>query len=508
MAKYLKVVRVKDAVINLCNWRGAVKQQSSAHLLPLLALLEKGVNSSSPVVYEEDDDFSFFNRYCKFGLNQSKPYFDPFARELRIASHPHSNIATARKNTFQNRWRAASSEMSGGATTWKLSDTYAQIFSEKLFPKSGARRVNALDVAAWLFREESFSDDANSEELLEKFRGRFPMRDQDFDLLFAYAPEPSANLFQNEPPDPSALGAAISSLDLSDAGERVTREASRLGEPRPVFSPLSVDDPVLTEIKGLLSLGTSGIILRGAPGTGKSWYADKVAMTITGGDRARIFRIQFHPSFTYEDFFDGYVPSESTSSGFAITGKIFRAAIEMAAQVPDPVILIIDEINRGNTAKIFGEALTYIEHGWRDIQFVPRLRNEPVSIPRNLLILATMNPHDRSITPLDMALLRRFDHVDVPPSPEVVMDFLAAAGMDNAKANIVGGWFEQLQSILPFGLGHTFLLNVGDVGQLGLVWRYRILPFCQSVLEHEPERLAAVKSSYEALEQRLRDAQD
>jgi 5-methylcytosine-specific restriction protein B len=130
-----------------------------------------------------------------------------------------------------------------------------------------------------------------------------------------------------------------------------------------------------------------------------------------------------------------------------------------------------------------------------------------MSIPKNLVIIATMNPHDRSITQLDMALLRRFDHVDVQPSVEQASAFLQKAGMGNSEADLVLEWFEKLQQLLPFGIGHAYMLGVGDVAKLGLVWRYRILPFCENILEFEPARLDGVKQSFGALERRLRNPQ-
>lgn len=505
MANFIGINRLKSAVVRLADWRGTVKQQSVAHIFPLLALLEKGVSTTTKKVFEESDDFAFFDNYCKAGGNSEKPYFDPFGREFRIASHPHSNIATARKNTFQNRWRAAILDAESGNSEWKLSDQFAEIFASKLFRSDGSR-ISVTDLACWLFRSEAFPDNATSDMLNERFRERFPMSDSDFDILFQYQPEPSENIFVSVAPTPLEIDQLINSLAFGSASAMGKQDfVSPKNESKPKVC-LADDDPILAEVKGLLRIGTSGIILRGAPGTGKSWYADQVALSLTDGDRSRIFRVQFHPSFTYEDFFDGYRPSDATKSGFEVTGKVFRNAIEKAVTSEGPVVLLIDEINRGNTAKIFGEALTYIEHGWRDVKFVPRLSKDETSVPKNLIVLATMNPHDRSITPLDMALLRRFDHIEIPPNAETAINFLTDAGMSATHAALVAEWFTKLQGLLPFGIGHTFFLNVSDEGQLGLVWRYRILPFCELILEYEPQRLADVKQSYGALERRLREA--
>jgi len=506
MANFVSIDRIKNAVIRLANWRGTVKQQSVAHIFPLLALLEKGVSTTTAKVFEESDDFAFFDRYCKVDGDAEKPYFDPFGREFRIASHPHSNIATARKNTFQNRWRAAVLNTDSGNSEWRLLDDFAEIFASKLLPRAGGTRINVVDLACWLFRHEEFPDGASSDLLRERFRQRFPMSDADFDNLFTYQPEPSENIFVSEAPTTLEVNQLLRSLAFASASTISAQPPIVQQSDNNAQQRLPDDDPILAEVKALLRIGTSGIILRGAPGTGKSWYADQIASALTDGDRSRIFRVQFHPSFTYEDFFDGYRPSDKTNSGFEITGKVFRKALEKSSETQGPVVLLIDEINRGNTAKIFGEALTYIEYGWREVKFLPRLSKDETSVPKNLIVLATMNPHDRSITPLDMALLRRFDHIEIPPSAETATNFLIEAGMSPAHAALVADWFNTLQGLLPFGIGHTFFLNVSDEGQLGLVWRYRILPFCELILEYEPQRLADIKQSYAGLERRIREA--
>ena len=507
MPSYIRLDRLREAVIRLSDWRGQVKQQTVAHVLPLLALLEKGVNKSTYVQFEEQDDFDFFDRYSRLPGDEEKPYFDPFNRSFRIASHPHSNIATARKNTFARRWKAAELNEGNGQTRWQLNPEYANAIVQNILVKGNTIvRISVVDLAIWLYREETFTDNADSAELLKKFRSQFVMDDADFNLIFSYESEPSEALFQTEQVAKEDIDGLLRSLAyvVASQASTTTPVTAFVASTSATNGALDEADPILTEVKALIALGTSGVILRGAPGTGKSWYAQQIALALCNGAEDRIFRIQFHPSFTYEDFFEGYVPDEDKKSGFRIEPKPFRTAIKRATETAELVVLIVDEINRGDTSRIFGETLTYIERGWRGISFIPRLTSEPVFVPQNLLVLATMNPHDRSITQLDMALLRRFDHVEIPPSSELASDFLTAAGMSEEHAGLVGQWFNTLQGMLPFGIGHTFFLNVGDVGQLGLIWRYRLLPFCESLLEFEPARLEGVRNSFSALDRRLR----
>ena len=504
MAAFIGLDRLKRSIINLADWRGRVRAQTTAHILPLLALLEKGVQPDALTRFEEADDFAFFDRYAKVPGDPENPYFDPFLRQFRIKTHPHSNTATARKGTFARTWNAAEFTEQNDETFWSLSPNYVQIVQDRVLTKgTNTVRLPVVDLAVWLFREEEFPDGATTDTLVERFRERFRLDVETFNSLFVYEQEPAAGVFVGTKPSQEEVTALIRSLELKRA-EQAVQTAAVAPASSPEEIQIGQDDPVLGEVNALAALGTSGVILRGPPGTGKSWYAEQIALSLTQGVRERIYRVQFHPTYSYEDFFDGYVPAEDTRSGFKIEGKVFRKAIDHAASTADVVVLVIDEINRGDTARIFGESLTYIEQGWRGVPFAPRFGG-PTRVPKNLFVIGTMNPHDRSITQLDMALLRRFDHIDIEPSPELAREFLESAGMAHNRAELVVEWFLTLQRLMPFGLGHTFFRGVSDEGKLGLMWRYRILPFCRAILEFEPERLQDVTASFEALRARLRE---
>jgi hypothetical protein len=163
-------------------------------------------------------------------------------------------------------------------------------------------------------------------------------------------------------------------------------------------------------------------------------------------------------------------------------------------------MFIIDEINRGDPARIFGELLTYIEHGYRGDKFSKAYTGEPATVPSNLVILGTMNPHDRSVTQLDAALVRRFDHIDMNPDSEILQAFLEdSEGFTGEQVARVVKWFEAMKQLLPFGVGHTYFYNVKNVEHLQTIWQYRILPYCQSVLELEEQKLASVRASFDGL---------
>jgi 5-methylcytosine-specific restriction protein B len=164
------------------------------------------------------------------------------------------------------------------------------------------------------------------------------------------------------------------------------------------------------------------LILQGPPGTGKTWLAKRLAYALIGSKDRRITRsrtrvIQFHPSLSYEDFVRGYRPGGK--DGLALVDGAFLEAVEAARALGDrPFVVVIEEINRGNPAQIFGEMLTLLEEDKRKedeaIELAYRREaGERVYIPKNLFVIGTMNIADRSLALVDLALRRRFAFVSL-----------------------------------------------------------------------------------------------
>ncbi len=164
------------------------------------------------------------------------------------------------------------------------------------------------------------------------------------------------------------------------------------------------------------------LILQGPPGTGKTWLAKKLAFALIGSrSLSRVRPLQFHPNLSYEDFVRGWRPSGDKDRPLDLVDGPFLLAVEDAQNEPErDFVVVIEEINRGNPAQIFGEMLTLLEADKRAPDEAlalsyPRHGDERVHIPDNLYVVGTMNVADRSLALVDLALRRRFAFVDLEP---------------------------------------------------------------------------------------------
>lgn len=256
------------------------------------------------------------------------------------------------------------------------------------------------------------------------------------EFLEAYQDE-LAELFPGNGSIPFSVSRALQALRDEEKLDFLERGRYRLldfAPEAPVLQPLPmkpysiesiIDDGCFLEreeLGGILELLRTkrNIILQGAPGTGKTWLAKQLAFAWIGErDENRVRAVQFHPNLSYEDFVRGYRPSgEGTLS---LTDGPFLEMANAAREEPEKKhVLVIEEINRGNPAQIFGEMLTLLESDKRNPDAALELcyrkgESERVHIPANLYVIGTMNIADRSLALVDYALRRRFAFVDLEP---------------------------------------------------------------------------------------------
>ena len=237
------------------------------------------------------------------------------------------------------------------------------------------------------------------------------------------------------------------------------------------------------------------VIFQGPPGTGKTYVAQKLANHLAGSE-ARVTLVQFHPSYAYEDFVQGFRPAlvGDGQAGFELRdGPLLRAA-ERARQEPKTDhFLVIDEINRGNLAKVFGELYFLLEY--RDEAMSLQYSDKPFSLPDNLYIIGTMNTADRSIALVDLALRRRFYFVEFHPDDEPVRDVLhdwltvKSPGMEWV-ADVVKNVNEKLRDDRHAAIGPSYFMKDGlDKKAVERIWRHSVLPYIEECLFGDNEKI-------------------
>ena len=269
------------------------------------------------------------------------------------------------------------------------------------------------------------------------------------------------------------------------------------GSNRPVDPPLDPDEPVLLMVKELLRT-YGGVIFVGPPGTSKSWYAAKVAHALVNGDKSRIRFIQFHPSYQYEDFVEGFVPR--SGGGFELVDKHLLRMSEVAKT--GQAVLVIDELSRGDPGRIFGEALTYVEKSKRGLPFHLASGRES-SIPEQLVFLATMNQFDRGVDEVDAAFERRFGKIAMEPSAEILESFLDTNGVaDPLRRRILSffTWVNGRAKDNPFAkIGHTFFLDVTNEDDLQRLWDHQLRFIFEKAYQLDPDGHREVRQQWDRI---------
>ncbi|MCQ3803053.1 MAG: AAA family ATPase [bacterium] len=244
------------------------------------------------------------------------------------------------------------------------------------------------------------------------------------------------------------------------------------------------------------------VIFQGPPGTGKTYVAQQLARCLAGSEE-RVTLVQFHPSYAYEDFVQGFRPTLTGGgqAGFKLTdGPLLTAARKAREETDQDHFLVIDEINRGNLAKILGELYFLLEY--RDQQVTLQYGDASFSLPKNLYIIGTMNTADRSIALVDLALRRRFYFVDFHPDDEPIKGLLRQWLTKNAPgmewvADVVERANQKLAEDRHVAIGPSYFMGTDEEGKavvvdettVSRIWRHSVLPYIEEHRFGSPDGL-------------------
>lgn len=258
-----------------------------------------------------------------------------------------------------------------------------------------------------------------------------------------------------------------------------------------------MDEASYNTLVGLV-LNKKNVILQGAPGVGKTFAAKRLAYSIMGvKDPHRVMMVQFHQSYSYEDFIMGFRPSEK---GFELKrGAFYNFCKDAEIDSENEYFFIIDEINRGNLSKIFGELFMLIESDKRGVELQLLYSDEKFSVPDNVYIIGMMNTADRSLAMLDYALRRRFAFYEMKPGFNTEGFREYRTGLNNIKFDNLIQCVEQLNAAIAgdeslgegFCIGHSYFCNLTEVNDqaLSAIVEYELIPLLKEYWFDEPVKV-------------------
>ena len=263
---------------------------------------------------------------------------------------------------------------------------------------------------------------------------------------------------------------------------------------------IPADHPMIERIIRLAKI-SGGVILSGPPGTSKSFFAARAAQVLADGDKERYRFVQFHASYQYEDFMLGFRPKDD--GGFAPKNGPFLQLVCDARDHPDKTyVLVIDELSRADVGRVFGEALTYVERTKRELPFTIA-NGEEVTVPSNVVILATMNPFDRGVDEVDAAFERRFAKISMDPDEDVLDVILTDNGMDEALLRRVIAWFNAINGRAKknptAAVGHAYFVTATDEASLHDIWDYQLKYLVQRAFRRDDNALAEVEAAWDRI---------
>lgn len=375
--------------------------------------------------------------WCKkYGDSQEKAFIEVRDKVLSIAT-------CAR----ENKWEDIDKIKFGEATKWKIAFLYSD---KKLIPF-----FNKKDWLIPIAERLGFASDAKKEKVSKLNIFILSKKETNQDLFDFY--NELVNIYHKE---------IEPTLKNDTTNKAIKTEVIEKYDETKFLEEVFIEENDFETIKALLER-KKNIILQGAPGVGKTFAAKRIAYSMIGKEDEDLIKIvQFHQNYSYEDFVEGYKPNEDGS--FELKDGVFKEFCKDAEQDDkNKYFFIIDEINRGNLSKIFGELLMLIEDTHRGEKINLAYSGEKFCVPENVYIIGIMNTADRSLAMIDYALRRRFSFFEMQPAfeNEKFIKMIKGKNLENVVEKIKS-LNEKICKDASLGkgfcIGHSYFCNLKD----------------------------------------------
>jgi len=494
-----------ESLINSYNELSSVEYKNDSILHIFLILKGCGFNSieekSVDLISKNGIPFAR-NLSSLFDLNEVSPekfeFINPFSMKRWGKQSPSEKLEKWVKSRIKNN-------VIGGATTWRRIIREDVYNSEFKFSKNYVdeiknltlvnKKIDLLSMAVWYFKFHTFSKEISESSIIRMFINEINLSEKEISILFSKKLNYKIS-FNSTRPNFEKIRSLIGSPLVSEEKwiKSIEKQTFNLLETKEYeINPINMNtkNPDIDHIFNVIK-SSKQLILSGPSGTSKSFFSKELSKKIAS-DESRIINIQFHPSYTYQEFIGGFIVSEDKVT--YNQGILIRIIKNCLNDINNNYVLIIDEINRANLSSVFGELIQCLDRD-NTVTYLAGNKLEKIFLPKNLFIIGTMNTTDRTLSSFDLALKRRFLNINFSVDYDMIFqkvsteyNFSASDFLKKINQSLI-----DKTGMKDFVIGHAVFLSDEKISEGSYFWsnqdfnilfNHKILPIVEEYCNND-----------------------